>query len=95
MAHKFLDGQTIDMRMPADISDALAVVRDIFASALESGDHRAGDWRDLPESEIRTKMITHLAKENFGIESNEDELGNAACRVLMLLQLREEARKRG
>lgn len=95
MPSKFLDGLTIDAKVPADISLAIQCVRDIFQHALASGDHKAGDWRNLPEAEIRTKMITHLAKENFGIESNEDELGNAACRVLMLLQLREERAKRG
>lgn len=94
MAHKFLDGMVIDAKVPADISDAIQRVRDIFQHALASGDHKAGDWRDLTKQQLITHFLDHWCGY---IEEREDEdhLGNMACRVLMLLQLREERAKRG
>jgi len=82
-------------RLASEFTLAKNVIDDICNKAISSGAHQEGDWRQLSVSEHISKLYDHLGK-CFGPLMDElvteDDLGNAACRIMMLLQLREEAK---
>lgn len=73
--------------------DAFERVRQVCEEALKSGKHAEGDWRELHVNEHLDHAVTHMREYMFKNYS-EDHLANLACRVLMALQLREEASKK-
>ena len=93
-----MDGVFIAADIPEDIKDAIACVTKVFEQALASGKHQPGDWRQLTfeglfeHFEVHVEMMPSTLEDALFFD-DKDDLENAACRVLMLLQLREEARR--
>ncbi len=92
-----MDGIFRAADVPEDILDAIKCVTKVFDEALASGKHKPGDWRALGSTGNLDHHDIHRANiEDFGIEDDkrEDDLACMCCRALMLLQLREEARRK-
>jgi hypothetical protein len=102
-----MDGTFVPLDVPGDIKLAIQCVTKVFEQALASGRHQPGDWRQLTLDQIFNKLWNHLDEDIFQVYGPwndkpqwdkpipahlEDDLANGACRILMLLQLREEAR---
>jgi hypothetical protein len=87
------DGNFINQVIPEDIALAIECVKNVFLDALTSGRHERGDWRKQSDLQICHKLDRHLTNYMNGVDfPPDDELANACCRILMLLQLRQEAR---
>src|SRR5216684_2842579 len=89
-----MDGTFRAADVPEDILDAIKCVTKVFDEALASGKHKPGDWRELGDDGVWEHFFLHevaLLKRRF--PDNDDHLANLCCRALMLLQLREEARR--
>jgi len=93
------DGNFINQLVPEDISLAIECVKNVFMDALTSGRHERGDWRKFDIAEQCSKAQRHLDLTSFFDgrvtfpNSSEDDLANAACRILLALQLRQESCK--
>ena len=72
--------------------DAFERVWQVCEEALAGGKHKEGDWRTLGVAGNVDHAVTHIREFIFKAE-DEDHLANLACRTLMALQLREEAKK--
>lgn len=89
------DGKTVMCPVPGDINKAIQTITGVFLQSLASGKHTAGDWRLAGwegNFEHFTEHVAQFIKNGeFAEIDSEDHLANAACRLLLLLQLREEA----
>ncbi len=90
-----MDGTFRAADVPEDILDAIKCVTKVFDDALVSGKHKPGDWRELGENGGWEHFFAHQFVLLRRLPPNgEDHLANLCCRALMLLQLREEARRK-
>ncbi len=85
-----MDGTFRAADVPEDILDAIKCVTKVFDEALTSGKHKPGDWRKGGANDNWNHFVNHLSHT----EEDEDHLANLCCRALMLLQLREEAKRK-
>jgi hypothetical protein len=92
------DGNFINQVIPEDISLAIECVKNVFLDALTSGRHERGDWRKQELAQHCSRAVIHESQfyyntgENISKSDDDDNLANACCRLLLALQLRQEAR---
>jgi hypothetical protein len=94
---KHADGTIVQgIGVPGDIAEAIVVVANVFKDVVVSRKHCPGDWRHQGWAGNFGHFSEHVASfvkngEFITNDDHEDHLANACCRLLLLLQMREEA----
>lgn len=73
-----------------NVPDALIELADHWQSALDSGAHVEGDWRELGLAGNERHRFDHAAK--WAMDGKPDDLKGQTGRGLMVMQLRREGR---